>query len=115
MNKSSFFIVGQHAVIEALRNPKRKVLRVFLTEEKVAESVPEKDVGIVTITPGGTLNSLLGAIAPVLVAIGPVVPVPLSNVTPAGAPPPPAEFASAALVIVISVLLSIDAILVSDE
>ena len=33
MNKSSFFIVGQHAVIEALRNPKRKVLRIFLTEE----------------------------------------------------------------------------------
>ena len=28
-----FFIVGQHAVIEALRNPERKVLRVFLTEE----------------------------------------------------------------------------------
>ena len=33
MNKSSFFIVGQHPVIEALKNPKRKVLRVFLTEE----------------------------------------------------------------------------------
>ena len=33
MNKSSFFIVGQHAVIEALKNPNRKVLRVFLTEE----------------------------------------------------------------------------------
>jgi 23S rRNA (guanosine2251-2'-O)-methyltransferase len=33
MNKSSFFIIGQHAVIEALRNPKRKFLRVFLTEE----------------------------------------------------------------------------------
>ena len=33
MNESSFFIVGQHAVIEALKNPKRKVLRVFLTEE----------------------------------------------------------------------------------
>ena len=33
MNKSSFFIVGQHAVIEALKNPKRNVLRVFLTEE----------------------------------------------------------------------------------
>ena len=33
MNKSSFFIIGQHAVIEALRNPKRRVLRVFLTEE----------------------------------------------------------------------------------
>ena len=33
MNKSSFFIIGQHAVVEALRNPRRKVLRVFLTEE----------------------------------------------------------------------------------
>ena len=33
MNKSSFFIVGKHAVIEALKNEKRKVLRVFLTEE----------------------------------------------------------------------------------
>ena len=33
MNKTSFFIVGQHAVIEALKNPNRKVLRVFLTEE----------------------------------------------------------------------------------
>tara|TARA_Y100000591_G_C21794575_1_gene678567 strand:- start:748 stop:1491 length:744 start_codon:yes stop_codon:yes gene_type:complete len=33
MNKSSFFIVGQHAVLEALKNPKRKVLRIFLTEE----------------------------------------------------------------------------------
>ena len=33
MNKSSFFIVGKHAVIEALKNPNRKVLRLFLTEE----------------------------------------------------------------------------------
>ena len=33
MNKRSFFIVGKHAVTEALKNPKRKVLRVFLTEE----------------------------------------------------------------------------------
>tara|TARA_Y100000590_G_scaffold405264_1_gene493403 strand:- start:2964 stop:3713 length:750 start_codon:yes stop_codon:yes gene_type:complete len=33
MNKATFFIVGKHAVIEALKNPKRKVLRVFLTEE----------------------------------------------------------------------------------
>ena len=33
MNKSSFFIVGKHAVIEALKNPERKVLRIFLTEE----------------------------------------------------------------------------------
>ena len=33
MKKSSFFIVGKHAVLEALKNEKRKVLRVFLTEE----------------------------------------------------------------------------------
>ncbi len=33
MNKSSFFIVGKHAVIEALKNPERKVLRIFLTED----------------------------------------------------------------------------------
>ena len=33
MNKSSFFVVGKHAVIEALKNPKRKVLKIFLTEE----------------------------------------------------------------------------------
>jgi len=33
MNKRSFFIVGKHAVFEALKNPNRKVLRVFLTEE----------------------------------------------------------------------------------
>ena len=31
--KSSFFIAGRHAVIEALKNPRRKVLRVFLTED----------------------------------------------------------------------------------
>ena len=33
MNKSSFFIVGKHTVLEALKNPNRKVLRIFLTEE----------------------------------------------------------------------------------
>ena len=33
MNKRSFFVVGKHAVMEALKNPNRKVLRVFLTEE----------------------------------------------------------------------------------
>ena len=33
MNKRSFFVVGKHSVIEALRNPNRKVLRLFLTEE----------------------------------------------------------------------------------
>ena len=33
MNKSSYFIVGKHPVIEALKNNNRKVLKVFLTEE----------------------------------------------------------------------------------
>tara|TARA_S200000501_G_C20852530_1_gene756306 strand:- start:2108 stop:2851 length:744 start_codon:yes stop_codon:yes gene_type:complete len=32
-NKSSFFIIGKHAVTEALKNKKRKVQKVFLTEE----------------------------------------------------------------------------------
>lgn len=33
MKKSSFLIAGKHAVAEALKNPQRKVLRVFLHEE----------------------------------------------------------------------------------
>ena len=33
MNKSSYFIVGKHPVIEALKNKNRKVLKIFLTEE----------------------------------------------------------------------------------
>ena len=47
MNKSSFFIIGQHAVIEALKNPKRKVLRIFLTEEskkKIHKTSPNKNL-----------------------------------------------------------------------
>ena len=47
MNKSSFFIIGQHAVIEALKNPNRKVLRVFLTEESkknVHRKSPKKNL-----------------------------------------------------------------------
>jgi 23S rRNA (guanosine2251-2'-O)-methyltransferase len=47
MNKSSFFIIGQHAVIEALKNTKRKVLRVFLTEESkknIHRKSPKKDL-----------------------------------------------------------------------
>ena len=36
-NKSTFFIVGQHAVLEALKNPKRRVLKIFLTEESKKE------------------------------------------------------------------------------
>ena len=33
MTNLNYFIVGKHPVIEALRNTRRKVLRVFLTEE----------------------------------------------------------------------------------
>ena len=33
MNKTTFLIAGKHAVTEALKNPNRKVLRVFLTED----------------------------------------------------------------------------------
>ena len=33
MANTNFFIVGKHSVIEALKNPQRKVLRLFLTEE----------------------------------------------------------------------------------
>ena len=33
MKKTSFFIVGKHAVTAALKNPKRKVLTIFLTED----------------------------------------------------------------------------------
>ena len=33
MNKSSYFIVGKHPVIEALKNTNRRVLKIFLTEE----------------------------------------------------------------------------------
>ena len=47
MNKSSFFIIGQHPVIEALKNPKRKVLRLFLTEESkknIHRKSPDKNL-----------------------------------------------------------------------
>ena len=33
VKKSTFYIVGKHAVVEALKNPKRRVIRVFLTED----------------------------------------------------------------------------------
>ena len=33
MKKTSFLIAGKHAVIEALKNPRRKVLKVLLNEE----------------------------------------------------------------------------------
>ena len=33
MKKSTFYIVGRHAVIGALKNPSRRVIRLFLTED----------------------------------------------------------------------------------
>ena len=33
MKKTTFLIVGKHAVLEAIKNPSRKIERVFLTEE----------------------------------------------------------------------------------
>ena len=33
MLKSTFLIAGKHAVTEAIKNPKRNVIRIFLTEE----------------------------------------------------------------------------------
>ena len=33
MDKTTFLIVGKHAVTEALKNPYRKIERVFLTED----------------------------------------------------------------------------------
>jgi len=47
MNNSSFFIVGKHAVFEALKNINRKVLRVFLTEESkksIHRNSPKKNL-----------------------------------------------------------------------
>jgi 23S rRNA (guanosine2251-2'-O)-methyltransferase len=47
MSKSPFFIVGQHAVEEALKNPNRKVLRIFLTEESkknIHRKNPQKNI-----------------------------------------------------------------------
>ncbi len=53
MEKSTFYIVGRHAVIEALKNPLRRVVRVFLTEDSKKRIHQEnqrinllKDVGI---------------------------------------------------------------------
>ena len=33
MKKTTFLIVGKHAVLEALKNPQRKIERVFVTED----------------------------------------------------------------------------------
>ena len=33
MKKTTFLIVGKHTVLEALKNPSRKIERVFITED----------------------------------------------------------------------------------
>ena len=33
MKKTTFLIIGRHAVTEALKNPKRKIHRLFITED----------------------------------------------------------------------------------
>ena len=35
MKKTTFLIIGRHAVTEALKNPKRKVHRLFITEDSL--------------------------------------------------------------------------------
>ena len=42
MKKSTFFIAGKHAVVEALKNPARKVETVFLTEDSKKNIYREK-------------------------------------------------------------------------
>ena len=42
MKKSTFYIVGKHAVVEALKNPKRRVVRVFLTEDSKKKNSQRK-------------------------------------------------------------------------
>ena len=53
MKKSTFYIVGRHAVIGALKNPSRRVIRLFLTEDSKKKINREnqhinllKDVGL---------------------------------------------------------------------
>ena len=36
MSNSNFYIVGKHPVIEALKNPNRKVIKLFLNKSRVA-------------------------------------------------------------------------------
>ena len=46
MNKTTFLIAGKHAVTEALKNPSRKVLRVFLTEDSKKYDISGKIIEI---------------------------------------------------------------------
>ena len=42
MEKSTFLIAGKHAVTQALKNPKRKVLKIFLTEDSKKKNKQRK-------------------------------------------------------------------------
>ena len=44
MKKTTFLIVGKHAVTEALKNPSRKVERVFLTEDAQKKNESRKSI-----------------------------------------------------------------------
>ena len=44
MKKTTFLIVGKHAVVEALKNPKRRIEKVFVTED--AQKNPGKHPNI---------------------------------------------------------------------
>ena len=49
MKKTTFLIAGKHAVTEALKNPSRKVLRVFLTEDsKKTINKDNKDLNLLS-------------------------------------------------------------------
>ena len=41
MKKNAFLIAGKHTVEEALKNPRRKVIKVFITED--AKKIINKD------------------------------------------------------------------------
>ena len=56
--KDSVMIYALFNVIKLAAS--QKVPLLIQLHENVAESLPENDVGIVTITPGGALNSLPG-------------------------------------------------------
>ena len=42
MKKTTFLIAGKHAVTEALKNPKRKVINLFLNLERVKGIEPSR-------------------------------------------------------------------------
>ena len=48
MKKTTFLIVGKHAVAEALKNPKRKIEKVFVTEDALKN--PKRKIEKVFVT-----------------------------------------------------------------